>query len=385
MNIEKNHPLFLVGAGLLLAILACNAPGQMTSTAAPPTASQAGEASPTLPPSSITATPVATDTPVPDVPGPGGCTLNSAWVADITIPDNTEIPPGAAFTKTWRVRNSGDCAWEEGTRLVFVSDEPMGGPVAVDVPQVAPGSNTDVSVDFVAPGTPGTYRSTWQMQSTDGVRFGSQIYVQIVVPEEATKEPTAEPTPEPTQEPTAEPTPECVDVDPALEPILDEVESLGYDLGCPTEPITSVQGAFQEFWANVEEVNPHLHYRSLMLWRSDNGEIYVIDGEDTDASEGALLAYTDTWEESQPIVHPDCDGMTTPVGYQMPIRGFGKVWCVNELWDPVGWPADNEAPVTLLVQPMQTGLLMKVSDSYIEYLVALDYRAVRGWTTMVGP
>jgi len=384
MNIRSHRAILAAVSLLLLTALACNAPGSVVTTAAPTAASQAGEASPTPTPSpqpSAAGTPVATDTPVPDVPGPGGCTLNSAWVADITIPDNTEIPPGTAFTKTWRVRNSGDCAWEEGTQLVFVSGEPMDSPAAVNVPQVAAGSNTDVSVDFVAPDTPGTYRSTWQMQSADGVRFGSQIYVQIVAPEEATEEPT----PEPTQEPTAEPTSECVDVDPTLEPILDEVESLGYDLGCPTEPITSVQGAFQEFWANVDEVNPHLHYRSLMLWRSDNGEIYVIDGEDTDASEGALLAYTDTWEEGQPNVHPDCDSMTTPVGYQLPIRGFGKVWCVNELWDPVGWPADNEAAVTLLVQPMQTGLLMKVSGSYIEYLVALDYQAVRGWTTMVGP
>ncbi|MFQ6099741.1 MAG: hypothetical protein ACE5OS_00695 [Anaerolineae bacterium] len=111
----------------------------------------------------------------------------------------------------------------------------------------------------------------------------------------------------------------------------------------------------------------------------------MIDGEDTDASEGMLLAYTDTWEEGQPNVHPDCDGMAAPDGYQPPIRGFGKVWCVNELWDSVGWPAENEIAVTLLVQPMQTGLLMKVSGSPTGYLIALDYQAVWGWTMMIAP
>ena len=234
MNIEKNHPLFLVGIGLLLAVLACNAPGQMTPTTIPPTAPQAGEASPTLPPSSTTATPVATDTPVPDVPGPGDCTLNSAWVADVTVPDNTEFPPETAFTKTWRVRNSGTCTWEEGTQLVFVSGEPMSGPAAVDVPQVAAGSNTDVSVDFVAPDTPGTYRSNWQMQSADGVRFGSQIYVQIVVPEEATEEPTIEPTEEPTAEPTGEPTGEPTEEAPPPDLVITNLE---VDTGDPRQSV----------------------------------------------------------------------------------------------------------------------------------------------------
>ena len=396
MNTRKNnHPLLMAGIFLLLAVLACNAPGPATPTAAPTAAGQAGEEAspaPTLTPlPSSTDTPVATDTPVPDVSGPGGCTLNSSWVADVTVPDNTEFPPGAAFTKTWRVRNSGTCAWETGTKLIFVSGDPLGGPAEVDVSPVAPDSSSDISVDLAAPADPGTYRGNWQLQAPDGTRFGSVIYVKIIVPAPATDtpEPTDEPTEEPTAEPTEEPTPEltpgCVAVDPALKAILDDVESLGYDLGCPTEPITSVQGAFQEFWANVEEVNPHLHYRSLMIWRSDNREIYVIDGEDTNASTGTLLAYTDTWEEGQPNVYPDCQGMTVPDGYQLPIRGFGKVWCYNDLEDAVGWPAENEITVTLLVQPMQTGLLMQVSGSPTGYLIALDYQAVRGWTMMVGP
>ena len=199
MNTRKNHrPFWLAGVFLVLAALAC---GPVTPTETPTTVPEVGEASPTPTPP-----PAATDTPVPDVSGPGGCTLNAAYVADVTVPDDTEFAPGTAFVKVWRVRNSGTCVWETGTQLVFVSGDPLGGPAAVDVPPVAPGSNTDVSVNFVAPAAPGTYRSTWQLQSPEGVRFGSQVYVQIVVPEVATEEPTEEATATPTEEPTEEAT-----------------------------------------------------------------------------------------------------------------------------------------------------------------------------------
>ena len=214
MNMKKNHPLFLAGMFLLLAVLACNAPASTVPTAMPTAAGQAGEEASPAPTPTSTPTPSATDTPVPDVSGPGGCTLNSSWVADVTVPDNTEFPPGAAFTKTWRVRNSGTCAWETGTKLVFVSGDPLGGPAAVDVSPVAPGSSSDISVDLAAPADPGTYRGNWQLQAPDGTRFGSVIYVKIIVPApatdtpEPTDEPTAEPTDEPTEEPTDEPTEE---------------------------------------------------------------------------------------------------------------------------------------------------------------------------------
>ena len=207
MRTRKNHRLlFLAGILMVLAAFACNVPGEgdsmpPTMTAPPPTIAppQVVEDTPTPPPSPTASTP--TDTPVPNVPGPGGCTLNAAYVADVTVPDDTQFDPGTTFTKVWRVRNSGTCTWEEGTQLIFVSGDPMGGPTAVDVPQeVTPDSNTDVSVDFTAPTTPGTYRSNWGLQAPDGVRFGTQIYVQIVVPEPATETPTPTSTGEPTEE-----------------------------------------------------------------------------------------------------------------------------------------------------------------------------------------
>ena len=378
--------LLLSGLRTLSLSLVSPTPPPVASPVASPPAPPTGEAAaapveaaptPTAPPPRETPSPTPTPTP---------CVPDARWVADVTVPDNTEFAPGTPFVKTWRVRNAGACAWEPGTKLVFISGTPMGS-AAADVPALAPGAQTDVSVSLTAPAVPGTYRANYQFQAPDGTRFGAVIYVQIIVP--ATPTPTFTPTPSPTSSPTSSPTftPPvggcAVPADPVFQPALDRFRSLypTADIGCPTRAAFSVQGAVQEFWANVTDPNPNTHYRSLMIWRSDNREIYVIDGEDTTASQGAFMAYTDTWDEGQPEIYPKCAQMTPPTGYQLPIRGFGKVWCVNGLWDPIGWPNQRELGNTLLVQPTATGLLLQVPSSGVTYLVVLDYRGM--WAVSV--
>jgi hypothetical protein len=255
----------------------------------------------------------------------------------------------------------------------------MSGPASVLIGGLPPDATADVSVTQIAPTAPGTYTGNWQFQAPDGTRFGQILYVKIVVPAPATPTPTATPAP------TATPTSGCAVVNGTLAPILTLAQSLGYDLGCATAPAASTNGALQEFWANVDDPNPHTHSRSLMIWRSDNKDIYVIVGQNTDASQGGLLAYTDFWTEGMPNIPDACVEFLAPQGYQAPIRGFGKLWCENHLWDSVGWPAQPEAAATVLVQPMQTGLLLKVSAPPSAYLVALDYRAVWAVTTMTTP
>jgi hypothetical protein len=148
--------------------------------------------------------PEATPTSEPDVTGEGGCTLNASFVADVTIPDDTEIPPGTPFVKTWRLRNTGTCDWEAGFEFFFVSGDHMGGPTAVPAPPTAAGSSADLSVNLTSPATPGTYRGYWRMRTDTGLSFGTTVYVQIVVPA-PTAEPTEEPTPEPTETPEPPP------------------------------------------------------------------------------------------------------------------------------------------------------------------------------------
>lgn len=193
---SKKRARTLVLAGIIPALvllsMACNLSG--TATEAPaeetsPTAasSEDGEVNPTQPPQEQVeptqpAPPAATPTPVPDVPGPSGCTLNGAYVADVTIPDGTEIPPSKPFVKAWRMRNTGTCPWKAGTKLVFVSGDQMETTSSVAVGPVAPGDGTKISVNMTAPSASGTYKGNWQLQSPDGTNYGSTIYVEIVVP-----------------------------------------------------------------------------------------------------------------------------------------------------------------------------------------------------------
>jgi hypothetical protein len=133
--------------------------------------------------------------------GPGGCTFDATFVADVTIPDNTELAPGTEFVKTWRLRNNGTCDWGEGFQFVFVGGEQMQGPASVNVPPTLAGATVDVSVLFRAPQEPGAHRSNWRMRTSDDQDFGSHPFVQIVVPPPDTPTPPVTPTATPGPKP----------------------------------------------------------------------------------------------------------------------------------------------------------------------------------------
>lgn len=95
------------------------------------------------------------------------------YVADVTVPDGTNFSAGAAFTKTWRLKNIGSCTWTTGYSLVFSSGEKMGGPDAVPLPTtVAPGQTVDISVNLTAPSAGGSYRGFWMLKNASGATFG---------------------------------------------------------------------------------------------------------------------------------------------------------------------------------------------------------------------
>lgn len=207
---RKHTPLYGALVALLIASLACSLPGAATpdvtatfavaltqafatAQAAVPSAVPANTRAPgDTPVAQATATPITlpqatsikpTDTQAPtNTPGVQGCSDGAQYVADVTIPDNTVVNPGQSFTKTWRLQNSGTCTWVAAYQFAFVADNQMGGPAAVNISgNVAPGSLYDVSVNLVAPNTPGTYKSSWRMKNASGQFFGSVPFVQIVV------------------------------------------------------------------------------------------------------------------------------------------------------------------------------------------------------------
>jgi hypothetical protein len=152
-----------------------------TDTATPlPT----GTATPTL-----TLTPInaPTRTPIPTTP-PTATVFRSPtpaptldvncnrvdFLGDVTIADNAILPAGQAFTKTWRVRNAGICPWTAAYRLVFVRGDQMSGSNSIPLPAlVAPGQTIDLSAKLAAPTTPGEYQGFWQLQTPEGLTFGT--------------------------------------------------------------------------------------------------------------------------------------------------------------------------------------------------------------------
>jgi hypothetical protein len=172
----------------------------------------------------VTATATVTGTPTPSpsptrtntiissegTGGSGGQTGdcdNATFVSDLTIPDGTVFAPGASFTKSWRMHNSGTCTWTSAYSVIFVKGEIMSGisPQYL-ISETASGVGRDISVELVAPSTAGTYTGYWQLRNSGEQTFGQQFYVEIAVsgdtqtPTATATGATATPTETPTQD-----------------------------------------------------------------------------------------------------------------------------------------------------------------------------------------
>lgn len=125
-------------------------------------------------PDSPTITPLPSSTPFPTAsPTESTPCDRASFIKDVTIPDGMDFSPGDAFTKTWRLRNSGSCTWTTAYTLVFDSGNSMGGAASTALTSsVAPNQTVDVSVNLTAPGTPDTYRGNWKLRNASGIVFG---------------------------------------------------------------------------------------------------------------------------------------------------------------------------------------------------------------------
>src|SRR5215217_6315017 len=168
--------LFVVAALMMLILSACGGQAAGETSTATTAATEAPIATTAVP---ATEVPVTTDTTAPPSPETGvsatatsstplaatptvgtlqpanaaDCTNSASFVADVTIPDNTNVAAGTTFTKTWRISNTGTCIWGPDYTLAYYSDERLGGPASVPLAITYPGQTADISVDFVAPNT----------------------------------------------------------------------------------------------------------------------------------------------------------------------------------------------------------------------------------------
>ncbi len=197
----RSQPImpFWVFAIFILAALACNAPGvggnvdELTPTPAttptPVVAAETDDEEEEETPEETEEEPeeeaTSEPTPVPEDTGDGSSTegggFNMAFVQDVNVPDGTRFDAGTQFDKTWRVRNNGSVAWSQGTQLVYLRGNQLGGPGAVTVPPTAVNNVIDVTVSLTAPSNNGEYQSYWRLREPGGQFFGPEVFVIIEV------------------------------------------------------------------------------------------------------------------------------------------------------------------------------------------------------------
>lgn len=210
-------------------------------TPSPPPTTAAISATPTVPPASPTPKQIC------DKAAPGYPKI------DASIDDDTEMDPGQTFTKSWRLENVGTCTWTTDYALVWFSGERLGAPDNLPFKgKVASGQTVEVSVDMVAPQSPGTYQSNWKLRNSAGVLFGigpngsSPFWVRIVV----VQPPTATPTPA-----TSTPTPTATST-PAIQASGSVTLLPGTLLDLDTAQINPGDGEDLSYESNAEGYHP---------------------------------------------------------------------------------------------------------------------------------
>ena len=150
------------------------AAAQSTQTAAAqPTPTETPEPSPTFTPTEVpTSTPILSPTPAePDDQPPGGGT-NRAQLIDQEPENNLTASPGQEFTVTWTLENRGTSTWSTSYYIEYAFGDQMSVEEKVflwiDVP---PERSLPISVNFIAPESPGNKVSNWKLFDADGIAF----------------------------------------------------------------------------------------------------------------------------------------------------------------------------------------------------------------------
>ena len=149
---------------------------------------------------SFTDTPRATNTSLAPLatntsprPTSASC-ANMTFIKDISIPDETQLSIGQMFTKTWEVKNTGNCPWTTGFKLAFSYGEPMGGQ-SVSMPQVVNvGDTIDLSVNLKVPNKSSKLTGVWTLLDDKNQPFGPLLTV-VIIAGNATATPTRTLTP----------------------------------------------------------------------------------------------------------------------------------------------------------------------------------------------
>ncbi len=147
----------------------------LTEVASPPTATQAPEI-----PSSDEVTPTLAATPTSPatlVSAPADPNCVKASLVSENPPDKTILTPGVYFWKTWTLKNIGTCTWTTAYKLIFWDGDRLGSSISYPLPDdVAPGTNSNISIYLQAPATMGTFTGYWRLKTPWESNFGVGQY-----------------------------------------------------------------------------------------------------------------------------------------------------------------------------------------------------------------
>ncbi|MBN2044579.1 MAG: hypothetical protein JW757_06125 [Anaerolineales bacterium] len=187
---NKKWKLVLFTTMIILAFLACNLPGgsslpatdsptQLPATDSPPE-------QPAIQEPSEPEQPAEEPAPEETLDPEAGCTPDSEFIDDVTLPDGTLVSPGQTITKTWRIKNDGTCTWTGDyvwEQLNFGESKLKANVQALPLPvTVAPGQTYDISVELVlaADAEIGSrHTARFQMRSPEGDLFGTHPFATI--------------------------------------------------------------------------------------------------------------------------------------------------------------------------------------------------------------
>merc|ERR1711865_381577 len=109
------------------------------------------------------------------------CKLDMQFVEDLSLPDGSKLAPGAHFSKSWRVVNSGKRQWPDGTLLEHVDGELFEGSQPCIVPQLEPGQECELNLDSItAPAESGQFKSFWRLATPNG-QFGERLWFDVSI------------------------------------------------------------------------------------------------------------------------------------------------------------------------------------------------------------
>ncbi len=205
-KITRQYAAFFFGCILLIFLYSCSS--DVTST---PFIAPHGKV--TVEPRSIIITPGSTLTPSPSTATPeilaisptptftviptdtitpetlvtptlslGPCQDSLIFISDTTFPDYTNVVYGQNIEKQWLIENNGTCDWNENYHLKLLDGYPSFGAAAdFTISSVPAGTQTIISINFVAPSESGTFQTAWQLYNPDGMEVGKPVYMLIIV------------------------------------------------------------------------------------------------------------------------------------------------------------------------------------------------------------